>query len=112
MQSLSKVDKIKHCTKIRLTREGAFQKSDLTSQIIAGPVILTITNAFSKSFFMNNHLLHESYVGFHQSGWIVLIKSEILIMTGMVWLVSSDRWKMPCVWSSSTVSDCDLISVT
>ena len=29
------------------------------------------------------------------SGCIVLIKSEILIMTGMVWLVSSDKWKAP-----------------
>ena len=29
------------------------------------------------------------------SGWIVLIKSEILIMTGMVWPVSSDKWKAP-----------------
>ena len=82
MQSLSKVDKIKHCTKIRSTLEGAFQKSDLTSQIIAGPVILTITNAFFQEFFINSHLLHERYLRFHRSGWIVLIKSEILIMTG------------------------------
>ena len=69
-----------------------------------------------KCFFprvlMKNHLFCESYLGFHRSGWIVLIKSEILIMTGMVWPVSSDKWKAPCVWSSSIVSDCDLITVT
>ena len=61
---------------------------------------------------MKNHLFCESYLGFLRSGWIVLIKSEILIMTGMVWPVSSDKWKAPCVWSSSIVSDCDLITVT
>ena len=27
-----------------------------------------------------------------RSDWIVLIKSEILITTGMVWPVSSDKW--------------------
>ena len=31
------------------------------------------------------------YLGFDWSGWIVLIKSEILITTGMVWPVSSDK---------------------
>ena len=35
--------------------------------------------------------------GFDWSGWIVLIKSEILITTGMVWPVSSGKWKRPLV---------------
>ena len=119
-QSLSKLDTIilntgnKRPTKIvqNTLTEGAFQESKLTGQIIARPVILTMKNAFFQEFLMKNHLFCESYSGFHRSGWIVLIKSEIRIMTGMVWLVSSDKWKAPCVWSSSTVSDCDLISVT
>ena len=35
------------------------------------------------------------YLGFDWSSWIVLIKSEILITTRMVWPVSSDKWKEP-----------------
>ena len=39
---------------------------------------------------------HQScvyYSGIDQSGWIVLIKSEILIMRGMVWLACFNKWK-------------------
>ena len=32
-------------------------------------------------------------LGFDWSSWIVLIKSEILITTRMIWPVSSDKWK-------------------
>ena len=35
------------------------------------------------------------YLGFDWSSWIVLIKSEILITTRMIWPVSSDKWKVP-----------------
>ena len=115
MQSLSKINTgKKRPTKIvqNTLTEGAFHKSELTGRITARPVILTVKNAFFQEFLMKNHLFCESYLGFHRSGWIVLIKSEILIMTGMVWPVSSDKWKAPCVWSSSIVSDCDLITVT
>ena len=35
------------------------------------------------------------YSGFDLFGRIVLIKSEILVTTGMVWPVSSDKWKAP-----------------
>ena len=41
-------------------------------------------------------LLRANYLGFNISGWVVLIKSEILITTGMVWPVSSDKWKALC----------------
>ena len=34
--------------------------------------------------------MHTYYLGFDWSGWIVLIKSEILIMMG-----NSDKWKGP-----------------
>ena len=44
---------------------------------------------------MKTHLLRAYYLRFDWSGWIVLIKSEILIATGMVWPVSSDKWKAP-----------------
>ena len=50
---------------------------------------------FSQEFLLKNHLLRAWYLGFDWSGWIVLIKSEILVTTGMVWLVSSDKWKAP-----------------
>ena len=35
------------------------------------------------------------YSGFDLFGRIVLIKSEILVTTGMAWPVSSDKWKVP-----------------
>ena len=28
-------------------------------------------------------------------GWTVLIKIEILIMAGLFWLASSDKWRVP-----------------
>ena len=37
----------------------------------------------------------HTILGFDWSGWIVLIKSEILIKVGMVWPVRSDKWKAP-----------------
>ena len=48
---------------------------------------------FSKRFLLKNHLLLVYYLEFDWSGWIVLIKSEILITTGIVWPVCSDKWK-------------------
>ena len=45
--------------------------------------------------FLKNHLLRVYYLGFDWTGWIVLIKSEILFSTGMVWRVKSDKWKAP-----------------
>ena len=76
---------------------SALQKSELAGRIMAGPwVILTMKKVFSKNFFfMKTHLLRAYYSRFDWSGWIVLIKSEILIATGMVWPVSSDKWKAP-----------------
>ena len=46
--------------------------------------------------------MHTSCLGFDRSGLIVLIKSEILIATGMVWLVSSGKWKVPLVFNPSS----------
>ena len=45
--------------------------------------------SFFQEFLLKSHLLYAYYLEFDKSGWIVLIKSEILIMTGMVWPVSS-----------------------
>ena len=41
--------------------------------------------------------LRTYYLSFDWSGWIVLSKSEILIATGMVWPVSSGKWKAPLI---------------
>ena len=46
---------------------------------------------FFQEFLLKNHLLHAFYLGFDWSGWIVLIKIEILLMMVMVWPVSSDK---------------------
>ena len=45
--------------------------------------------SFFQEFLLKSHLLYAYYLEFDKSGWIVLMKSEILIMTGMVWPVSS-----------------------
>ena len=44
-----------------------------------------------------NHQPHAYYSANDQFGWTNLIKSETLIMTGLVWLASSDKWKVPLV---------------
>ena len=44
--------------------------------------------------------MHTIILGFDWSGWRVLIESEINIATGMVWLVCSDKWKVPWVYYS------------
>jgi len=50
---------------------------------------------FFKEFLMKNHLLRAYHLRFDWSSCIVLINSEILIVTGMVWPVHSDKWKPP-----------------
>ena len=52
---------------------------------------------FFRGFLPKNYLLPAHCLGFDWSGWIVLINSEILITTGMVWPVSSDKWEAPLV---------------
>ena len=44
---------------------------------------------------MKYYFLRACYLGLDWSGWIVLIKSEILITTGMTFPVKSDKWKAP-----------------
>ena len=53
----------------------------LTGLTMAEPVILTMKNAFFQESLLKHRLLRACYLGFHQSAWIVLITSEILIMT-------------------------------
>ena len=69
--------------------------SELAGRTITGPVSEQMKSAFSKGFLLKNHLLPAYYLGFDQPGWIVLFKSEILIMTRTVWPVSCDKWKVP-----------------
>ena len=71
---------------------GPFQKSELTGRTLAGPVILTMKNAFFQEFLLKHHFLRACHLG---SLLIILIKSEIIIMTGIFWPVSFDKWKVP-----------------
>ena len=48
-----------------------------------------------QDFLIKTHLRRGLYLRFDWSGWIVLIKSEVLITRGEVWQVSSDKWKAP-----------------
>ena len=50
---------------------------------------------FFQEFLMKNDFLRAYYLGFDGSGWIALIKSEILITRGMACPVSSDQWQAP-----------------
>ena len=52
-------------------------------------------HGFFQEFLMKNYFLYACYLGFDLSGWIALIKSEILTTTGMAWPVSSDKWRVP-----------------
>ena len=49
-------------------------------------------NAFFQEFLLKPHFRRACHLGFD---WIVLIKSEIVILTGIFWPVSSDKWKVP-----------------
>ena len=64
--------------------------SELAGRTIAGPVILIMENAFFQEFSLKHHFLRACYLGSDWFDWIVLIKSEILILTGMVWVVNSN----------------------
>ena len=87
------------------------QKSELAGRIMAGPwVILTMKKAFSKNFFFNENssppcILFKVWLIW----WIVLIKSEILIATGMVWPVSSDKWKAPLGYEIEDEADSSVL---
>ena len=70
---------------------GAFHLSELAGRTSQ----LANEMGFFQRVLLKNHLLRAYYLGFDRSGWIILMKSEILIMTGMVWLVSSGKWKAP-----------------
>ena len=48
---------------------------------------------------MKIHFFRAYYLRFDCSGRRFFIKSEILIARGMVWPVSSDKWKAPSVSS-------------
>ena len=48
-----------------------------------------------QEFLLKYHVLGTYYLGCDWSGWRVLIKREIIIATGKVGPVSSDKWKAP-----------------
>ena len=60
----------------------------------AGPLPDQSVSEWNRLFprvFAEKPLLPVHYLGFDWSGWIVLIKSEIVITTGMIRLVSCDK---------------------
>ena len=59
---------------------------------------------FFQEFLQKNHLFRAYYSWFGRSGQRVLIKREIIIAMGMVWPVSSDKWKAPQVYYTSVFS--------
>ena len=59
---------------------------------------------FFQEFLQKNHLFRAYYSWFDRSGQRVLIKREIIIAMGMVWPVSSDKWKAPQVYYTSVFS--------
>ena len=73
--------------------EGAFHLSELAELDQS----VSKRNGLFPEGLLKNHLLRAYYLWFDWSGWIVLIKSQILITTGMVWPVSSGKWKAPRV---------------
>ena len=65
--------------------------SELAGRFMAGPVIMTMKGLFPRVFLKTHDLLRTYFVGFDKSAWIVLVKSEISMATGMAWPVRSDR---------------------
>ena len=58
-------------------------------------------NRLFQEFLLKNHLFRTYHSGFDWSGWIVSIKSEILVTTGRGWPVSFDKWKRPVFYFSA-----------
>ena len=52
---------------------------------------------FFQKVLLNKNVFFAFYLEFDLSGRIVLIKREFLITVGMVWPVSSDKWKVTLV---------------
>ena len=75
--------------------KGAFQKSELAGRTICRTSHFDKERIIFPRVFAENHLFCTNYLVFDWSGWIVLIKSEILNTTGIVWPLSSDKWKAP-----------------
>ena len=75
--------------------KGAFHLSELGGRTMAGPVSFESEIGFFQEFLLKNHFPRACYLGFDLSGWRVLVEREIIIATGMVWPVSSDKWKAP-----------------
>ena len=63
--------------------EVAFKKSELAGRTLAFLQYSHQPHVYSFDF--------AYYLGIYWSGWIVLIKNEILITTEMVWPASSDK---------------------
>ena len=76
--------------------KSAFKRSELAGRTMAGPVILKWNRLFLR-VFDEKRFVRACCLGFDWSGWIALIKSEILITTGMALPVGSDKWKAPLV---------------
>ena len=74
--------------------ERSVHLSKLAGRTIAGPVSLKMKWPFQE-FLWKNHLFRAHYSVFDWSGWIVLIKSEILVTTGRCWPLRLDKWKRP-----------------
>ena len=73
--------------------KGAFHTSKLVGRIMAEH-ILTMKNALSKYFVEKPSPSCIPFKIWQIPDWKVII-SEFLITTGMVWPVSSDKWKAP-----------------
>ena len=68
---------------------GTFHLSELASRTSQ----LASEMGFFQRVLLKNHLLRAYYLGFDWSGWIVLIKSEILILNGGNGL-AGEFWQM------------------
>ena len=77
---------------VRTTRPDHCRTSHLDNEI-----------GFFRGFLWNFIFLPAHYLGFDWSGWIVLTNGEILITTGRLWPVGSDKWKAPSVCVCYTV---------
>lgn len=84
-----------HCSLLDKTAQGPLgHQSELAGQ--TGHFKNEIGH-LKEILLKENHQPHAYYSANDQFGWTNLIKSETHIMTGLVWLASPDKRKVPLV---------------
>ena len=81
--------------KQKMYSKGAFHLSELANWTIARPVSLITKKAFFQELLQKTISFVHTIQDLTDLAEEVWLLREIIIATGMVWPVSSDKWKAP-----------------